>query len=264
VSAVVGSRGARADQLSPDRLAALEEERDFLLRSLADLEAERAAGDIDEADYRALSDDYTARTAEVLRAIDEHRDAVEAGRPPRSRGRIAAVIAGVAVVAVVAGILVAQASGRREPGQTITGAAPSTATQQARRCIDEQSADTAIKCYTAVLGKDPRNPTALTYLAWTVYRGSLDLPSEADREQAVDVASRLLERSVKADPDFADAYAFRAIIALRTGDVQGASDNLDRMDALDPPASVKALIAPIRDQVDKALRTTTTTTQGGG
>ena len=71
--------------LSPDRLAALEEERDFLLKSLADLDAELAAGDIDEADHRALTDDYTARTAEVLRAIEEHREAVEAARPPRSR-----------------------------------------------------------------------------------------------------------------------------------------------------------------------------------
>jgi hypothetical protein len=50
-------------------LDALQEERDFLIRSLKDLDAERDAGDIDEIDYRSLKDDYTARTAAVLRTI---------------------------------------------------------------------------------------------------------------------------------------------------------------------------------------------------
>jgi hypothetical protein len=249
----------RDQDLSPDRLAALEEERDFLLRSIADLEAERAAGDIDEADFQALSDDYTARTAEVLRAIDEHRDAVEAAHPPRSRGRILTVIGGVAIVAIVAGVLVAQASGRREPGQTITGRAPTSATQHARQCIGQQDANTAINCFKAVLDEDPTNATALTYLAWTVYRGSLGL-KPADQQVAAQAASGLLDRSVKSDPDFADAYAFRAVIALRTGDIKGASRNLDRMDALDPPVSMKALTDPLRKEIDTALRSSTTTT----
>ncbi|MEO7837244.1 MAG: hypothetical protein ABIS21_06340, partial [Acidimicrobiales bacterium] len=48
----------------------LEEERDFLLRSLQDLEREQEAGDLDEADYRSLRDSYTARAAAVLRAIE--------------------------------------------------------------------------------------------------------------------------------------------------------------------------------------------------
>jgi hypothetical protein len=47
----------------------LEEERDFLLRSLRDLEAEHDAGDIDDTDYATLKDDYTARAAAVLREL---------------------------------------------------------------------------------------------------------------------------------------------------------------------------------------------------
>ena len=42
---------SRRRDLDPDALAALEEERDFLLRSLQDLEREYAAGDVDESDY---------------------------------------------------------------------------------------------------------------------------------------------------------------------------------------------------------------------
>jgi hypothetical protein len=49
---------------------ALEDERDFCLRSLRDLDAEWAAGDIDPADYRALKDAYTARAAAALHALD--------------------------------------------------------------------------------------------------------------------------------------------------------------------------------------------------
>jgi tetratricopeptide (TPR) repeat protein len=247
--------------LSPDRLAALEEERDFLLRSLADLEAERAAGDIDEADYQALTDDYTARTAEVLRAIDEHRDAVEASRPARSPGRLVAIVAAVAVVAVLAGVLMAQASGRRQPGDTITGDAPRTATQEARACLELTAAQRpgeAVECYRDVLDRDADNPTALTYLAWTLYLASGGL-EEADREQAVLSARGFLDRAIDVAPDFADAYAFRAVVAFREGRVDDAAADLDRLDELDPPASVREITGPLRAEVDRAQRTTTTT-----
>lgn len=48
----------------------LEEERDFLLRSISDLDRERAANDLAEADYRRLRDGYTARAADVMRRLD--------------------------------------------------------------------------------------------------------------------------------------------------------------------------------------------------
>ncbi len=49
----------------------LEEDRAYLLRSLDDLEREHDAGDLDDADYLVLKEDYTARAAEVLRALGE-------------------------------------------------------------------------------------------------------------------------------------------------------------------------------------------------
>jgi tetratricopeptide (TPR) repeat protein len=47
----------------------MEEERDFLLRSISDLDREWAARDLAEADYRRLRDGYTARAAAVLRQL---------------------------------------------------------------------------------------------------------------------------------------------------------------------------------------------------
>ena len=65
-----------------DDLAALEGERAFLLGSLRDLEAEHAAGDVDEHDYVTLRDGYTKRAADVLRQIDVGTAALAPREPP--------------------------------------------------------------------------------------------------------------------------------------------------------------------------------------
>ena len=63
-----GARGG-PDDLTVRPRSVLEEERDFFLRSLRDLEVEHDAGDIDDADYDALKDDYTVRAAAVIRQL---------------------------------------------------------------------------------------------------------------------------------------------------------------------------------------------------
>ena len=91
--------------MNPDRLAELEDERRFLLRSLRDLDAELDAGDVDIDDYATLRDGYTKRAADVLRDIEEgqgraarpaagalveaagHRRGRVAGRPRRRLAR---------------------------------------------------------------------------------------------------------------------------------------------------------------------------------
>ena len=55
------------------------EERDFLLASLDDLEAEYAAGDLDDDDYAALKADYTTRAARVIRELEAALPATLAG-----------------------------------------------------------------------------------------------------------------------------------------------------------------------------------------
>ncbi|HWG73313.1 MAG TPA: hypothetical protein VG184_04565 [Acidimicrobiales bacterium] len=84
--------------MTTTRDPALEEERDFFLRSLRDLEAERAAGDMDEVDYQALKDDYISRAAEVLRRLEAPAE-VPADSVPVAAG----VAVGGAAVAGAAG-----------------------------------------------------------------------------------------------------------------------------------------------------------------
>ena len=67
------ARPARGHGAEIDRLAALEDERRFLLRSLADLDREHDAGDVDDSDYETLKDGYTTRAAVVLRNIEAGR-----------------------------------------------------------------------------------------------------------------------------------------------------------------------------------------------
>lgn len=258
-------------RLDPDELAALEEERDFLLASIQDLEREHTAGDLGDDDLRTLGDDYTSRAAEVIRAIDERRAAFTHARRPRSAGRIAGVVAVVALFAMGAGALVAQAAGRRQSGETISGsgAIPRTPSQDANRCIpltQGNKPSEAIRCYQAVLERDPANPVALTYLGWTLVLSSGDLDA-ASRARALRSAVGFLGRAVESDPRYPDARVFRAIVATRSGDVAAADRELDILERLNPPADVAALARPLRQEVDTALRrstTTTPTTTGGG
>ena len=98
-----------------DRLAELEEERRFLLRSLDDLDRERAAGDVDEVDYRALRDGYTSRAAAVIREIEADRRHVIAPRTPIRWKRVAVITLCLVGFGALAGWLVARSSGQDVP-----------------------------------------------------------------------------------------------------------------------------------------------------
>ena len=113
-------RGAR--RVSDLDREALEAERDFLLRSLDDLEAEREAGNVDDGTYQTLHDDYTARAAAAIRSLDAGTDLTPPDPPPAStlvaqRSRSAGILA----FALVAAFVLTHAVGQRHPGQTITG-----------------------------------------------------------------------------------------------------------------------------------------------
>ena len=222
----------RGGRLDPDALAALEEERDFLLRSLDDLERERAAGDLDEADYRTLRDDYTARAAEVLRAIDHGRAALDRGRPPAPTSRRVLAVLGVVAVAVVAGVLVMQSSGRRGSGG-LTGVDVGAASSRIDDCQvleREGDAEAARGCYSEILESLPGNVAALTFRGWLQVREF----EAADGLEDLDSAIRL-------DPEATAAYVFRASGRARSGDSAGAVADLARFYANDPDDDERAL-----------------------
>ena len=173
-----------------------------LLRSLDDLEAERAAGNIDDATYARLHGDYTARAAAVLRALDGEPVELPAGpaagerRPPRARGRRADRL---------------RDRGRRHPRDHDRAATPGP--DRHRRVATGPKADAALKAavrdhpddYSArieyarsLLGTDrvgalqqygaaarlgPKEPEPPTYIGWILGLASSQVDDAATRSQ---------------------------------------------------------------------------------
>ena len=207
----------------------LEEERDFLLGSLTDLEAERDAGDVDDHDYESLRDGYTARAAAVLRALDRRRVERELGtdagssdpvdptvQDRRARGwRRPAIAAGVLAFAVLAGLLVARTAGQRLPGQTVTGNVPGDKEQAqlAAAAQDASKGDAidAIKAYDQVLATDPTNTEALAYKGWLLALAG----AQASNPQLISAGLASIQQAERVDPSYPDAHFFGAMIDLQ-------------------------------------------------
>jgi len=235
----------------------LEEQREFLLRSLEDLERERAAGDVDEHDYATLKDEYTVRAAQVIRELEAgHGGPVPAPRGG-SRRRTLLVASGVVAFAALSGLLVSQALGRRDAGEVVTGGVRQSATEklnEAGRRAASGDLDGAIGLYDDVLAADANNAEALTYKGWM-------LTLKGDGPAGLTA----LLAAATAHPTYPDVHAFLAIVFFRNGLVSQAGRELDRLDALDPPPAIRDLTAGLRAKIDAAQAespssTTTTAT----
>jgi tetratricopeptide (TPR) repeat protein len=232
------SRSASTAHLDPDARAELEEQRGFLLRSLQDLDAERAAGDLDDADYESLRDDYTARAAEVLRAIEKGRAPVGVPGAPRRRGR--RVVAGlvVAAMAATAGLSVASFSGTRQPGDTITGDIRQTSSgrlAEAAALAAQGDVTEALRVYDEVLADDPDNLEALSE------RGLLlvSLGFSTQRTALSDQGRASIDQALALDPDNARALFYLGLARRLGGDDAGAADAFTAALAADPPPALR-------------------------
>lgn len=225
-----------AKQVDADRLAELERERSFLLASLDDLDAEFRAGDLDQADYRALSDDYTRRAAEVIRAIGEQREAfAERATKTTPRAQRIVTVVGVVVVAVLAGLLLARASGFRSPSDSVTGDIRRSSAgllAEADTLTREGAWPEAIEVYDEVLDISPSNVEALTYRGWITSRLGDAEAGLVDLQEAVIV-----------DPDFADARVFSAILLDDAQRFDEAAVELRALDEMELPEQIAGLVA---------------------
>lgn len=232
-------------RLDPDELAGLEEQRDFLLRSLADLEREHDAGDLTDEDFAELRDDYTARAADVLRAIDEQRSAFDDAKAPRNWARTLVVGGAVAAFALVAGLLAANAMGARKPGESASGgiSVQASASQRANECSQDLTTDPvgSLDCLEKILEEDPTNAVALTWSAWQ-YSLVADQVEGADRVRLQALAAVRLEEAVASDPNYSYARAFRTVVAMRNGRYEDAQRFLEEFEANDPSAQAAQLI----------------------
>lgn len=216
----------------------LEEQRAFLFRSLDDLDAEHAEGNIDDASFARLRADYTARCAQVLNRLDgaedahsDERDEISAGAPTGMRRRVVVGLAVVAFAAVVS-IALANGLGARLPGETITGnqgsdsqsANPAAGSQadQLRAAIKARPDDASLRLALArlLMGRAnypgaliqfqaasriaPTNPEPFAYSGWLLRLQGF--PAQG---------LTLLDRALTVSPEYPDARFFKGVILLR-------------------------------------------------
>lgn len=229
--------------------AVLEDERDILLSALRDLDEERAAGDLTDADYEQLRDDYTRRAARVLYLLD-HDGGLETEplrvRPRRRRGLLLALALAPALIAVAVVALTA-AIGDRGTGDTITGnvSAPDPLTEAAAFARNGDL-DGAIERYDRILAADPDNVAALTYKGWLQIVGD-------DPEGIVSLID-----AAELDPTFPDVHAFLALAFARLGRTDTALAELDRLESLDPPPELLRLVDDLRAELTTSNSVSTT------
>jgi tetratricopeptide (TPR) repeat protein len=233
-----------------------DDELAFLLNSLEDLERERAAGDLSDADYGALGDRYTRRAAQVLRArqrdtvvgpeerADKEEDATgptAAGAKPPVRRRRGLLVGGVlALGAALAVTLVVTQTGARLPGQTASGSVSLSRGAQMRRTLAqaqalESSGDDAqaLRLFSQVLAQDPTQPEALAESGWLEFeagaksRDAAVLSHAQDTEQAAE----------RAEPGAYVPHLYLGSMLLAEGSATGAVSQYRQFLADAPPSS---------------------------
>ncbi|MGI8810749.1 MAG: tetratricopeptide repeat protein [Acidimicrobiales bacterium] len=219
----------------------LEEERDFLLASLRDLEREREAGELSDRDYQALHDDYTARAAVVLRALERPARPARGRKPPppvRTQRPLVITLGVILAIAALTGGAVAAFSGQREAGAPMTGSLPDTPSgrmQQALQLESQGKAADALKIYDELLKSDPRNVQALAYRGWLLKRAGLP-----------DLAMASLDQAVAIDPRFPDAHFFRGMVLYQDrADPAAAVTEFRLFMANNPPPEMVPLVEDV-------------------
>jgi tetratricopeptide (TPR) repeat protein len=209
----------------------LDDEREFLLRSIDDAARERDAGDLSDSDYDVLVLRDRSRLAEVeaeLAALAPERPADAApdspDEPPRRRyGRWRRVGIVVACGFIVAGavILVDHALSPALPGQAPSGTVTLTKAQQiedqlaaAALLAQDGEAQQALVLYNKVLTEDPDDPDALAAGGWLEWNAGV-----TGKSAAVEQAGRESEeKAVRFAPGFYGGHLYLGLILLDQDD----------------------------------------------
>src|SRR5262245_44920287 len=211
-----------------------------------------------------------------MRAIEDGRAGLPGKPAPNWKRR--GIMAGVLVVSValVWWALVAW-SAERTPGEQLSGLDPRSAQQQLMaqaRQAQFQSPGEASELYAQVLQSEPENVEALTYHGWTlaldaVQRGgdsqSVDDSGTGGADQAVvDQLRRAvgsLIEATKVDPTYPDPKCFLGIVNYRfLGLADIALPWIDECLAGNPPADIRSLVQPLRDEIAGVLAESTPST----
>lgn len=232
-----GSRPQTLEKLADP----LEDERTSLLRSLKDLDEERAIGALEEADYRSLRSETEERAVSVLRAIEARdgagrlasdlrairpRPSGNGKRPKRTaerrrRSLVTLIAVGIAVAVAVPLLLLALKP--RTAGEPITGGLPTSSglaffeqrvadhpqdvaarLDLAQRYFEAGDIQDAVAQYLEALKLDPDSAEAHAYLGYVLYLAGK--PDEALQN---------VDKALASDPTYPEALYFKGLILLK-------------------------------------------------
>jgi hypothetical protein len=283
-AAVGGDGGGTADE--QDRWF-LNDQREFLLRSIDDAEREYDAGDLAKADFDVLIVRDRTRLAEVdaeLAALGPERSegAIPIAEPEvapvrrrYSNWRRAGMVVACLFIAAGALILVDHALNPAAPGQPSSGSTPESKTeliaaQLAEAVIlnDDGEGVPALQLYQKVLSEDPGDPVALAASGWLEWNYG-----NAARSGTVMSAGRSAEqKAIRLAPTYYAGHLFLGLIIFNQDhDATGAIGQFTKFLADSPPTvevtSFAAQVIPaytqakmsIPAQLAAALATTTPT-----
>jgi tetratricopeptide (TPR) repeat protein len=290
--AVVGGDGGRAD--TEQERWSLNDQRDFLLRSIDDAERELLAGDLSKEDYDVLLLRDQTRLAEVeaeLAALgpapEDGTDAVVSGgaaaetgseldafSSPRRRlspWRRVGVVAACLLIITGLVILVDHAVSPSLPGQPISGSITESKVQlieqqlsAANELNNNGQAVQALQLYDKVLSEDPTDPNALAASGWLEW----NYGHEAKINAITKVGRQQEKKAIKLAPAYYAGHLFLGLIILnQDNNPTGAIAEFTKFLADSPPqaqvVTVAALVAagykqanvPLPPALAKALAT---------
>ena len=290
--AVVGGEGGRAD--TEHERWSLNDQRDFLLRSIDDAERELLAGDLSKDDYDVLLLRDQTRLAEVeaeLAALGpaphdganavvaeatapEPASESEASPSPRRRlspWRRVGVVAACLLIIMGLVILVDHAVSPSLPGQPVSGSITESKVQLIEQQLsaadvlnNDGQAVQALQLYDKVLSEDPTDPNALAASGWLEW----NYGTKAKINAITKVGRQQEKKAIRLAPGYYAGHLFLGLIILNQDhNPTGAIAEFTKFLADSPPqaqlVTVASLVAagykqanvPLPSALAKALAT---------
>ena len=197
------------------------EQKEFLLKSLQELDQELESGNLSSDDHDMLVRRYTRELADIT----ESEKAASSGQQSKKGYRTKALLwsLGVVLLGVVAGITVSQTSGDRSEGESITGSirkSVNTQISEAQMLLGNRDRwGEAIEIFDQVLEVQPSNVEAMTYRSWLNYQSGAD----------ADIQIAAWEEVLVLEPSYPDALVFISIALSNEGRYSQAATYLDEL-----------------------------------
>jgi cytochrome c-type biogenesis protein CcmH len=247
-----------------------------IYQDLRELEFDRQAGKLSEADYESLKQRYERQ---AVRRLAEIRENAAAPPPPeremtrptdtrKSRRGWALAVGATVLLAggITLGLLLGQSLRPRTStedsitGDFLTGTgpggisrprpseAPAAALRRGQEAFQRKDFKTAIEAFRAVLGEDPGHPLANAYMGMVLAQAG-----------HADAALKALDRALSRTPNLPLALWAKGMILHQEGrDPDGAREHLQRLEKLLPAGeqrdAVREIIAQIGQKSEEPAR----------